>query len=105
MRARPIPYLKTVFVCTHTRDDGRVSCADPGRSGLEVCAALKDEAAKSGLKGRVRVVRSGCLGLCEHGPNAFVYPEGEWLSGLSASDAPEIVKKLHDGPAGPNERA
>lgn len=96
MPSKPIPYRKTVFVCTHAREDGRVSCADPGRGGLEVCAALKDETKKAGLKGRVRVVRSGCLGLCEHGPNAFVYPEGEWLSGLSAADAFDIVKRLGD---------
>lgn len=94
MKDKPIPFLKTVFVCTHTRGDGRVACGNPGRGGLELCAALKDGVKKAGLKGKVRVASSGCLDLCEQGPNAFVYPSGEWLSGIDAADAPEILKKL-----------
>ena len=35
MDKKPIPYEKTVFVCTHARADGRVSCGNPGRGGVE----------------------------------------------------------------------
>jgi (2Fe-2S) ferredoxin len=92
----PVPYRKTLFVCVHARADGRVSCAAPGRGGAELAAALKDEVKKAGLKGQVRVVKSGCLDLCEKGPNAFLYPEGEWLSGLSPADAPGLLRRLAD---------
>lgn len=94
MEKKKVPYAKTLFVCTHVREGGRVACANPGRGGLEVCAALKEEVKKAGLKGKVRVARSGCLDLCEQGPNAFLYPSGEWFSGLTPEDAQEIVKKL-----------
>jgi (2Fe-2S) ferredoxin len=94
MEKRAVPFAKTVFVCTHARAEGRVACGNPGRGGVELCDALKAEVKKAGLKGKVRVARSGCLDLCEQGPNAFVYPGGEWLSGLKPEDAPELLKKL-----------
>ncbi len=94
MDKKHIPYRKTVFVCVNTRADGRLACGNPGRGGLELCAALQQEVKAKGLKGKVRVVRSGCLDLCAQGPNAFIYPGDKWLSGATAADAPEILEKL-----------
>lgn len=94
MNEKKVPFQKTIFVCTHSRADGRVSCGNPGRGGVELCEALKTAAKAAGLKGKVRVARSGCLDLCEQGPNAFIYPGDRWLSGASAADAPDILKKL-----------
>lgn len=94
MDKKPVPYRKTVFVCTNVRTDGRVACANPGRGGAEICESLKNAVKKLGLKGKVRVARSGCLDLCEKGPNLFVYPDGDWCSGVSEHDVPEIIKKL-----------
>ncbi len=94
MDKKIVPYKKTVFVCTNVRADGRVACGNPGRGGLELCAALKDAVKDKGLKGKIRVARAGCLDLCAQGPNAFLYPDGEWLSGVTAADVPEILKKL-----------
>jgi len=94
MKKAPVPYRKTVFVCTNVRADGRVACGNPGRGGVELCAALKEGAKRLGLKGKVRVARTGCLDLCEQGPNVFLYPDGEWLSGLAPADAESILKGL-----------
>lgn len=94
MEKKSVPYARTLFVCTHAREGGRVACANPGRGGVELCEALKDGVKKAGLKGRVRVARSGCLDLCEQGPNVFLYPSGEWFSGLKPEDAPTLVAKL-----------
>ena len=94
MNKKPVPFKKTVFVCTNIREDGRVACGNPGRGGLELCEALKKGAKERGLKGKVRVARSGCLDLCEQGPNVFLYPAGEWLSGLMPADANAILDKL-----------
>lgn len=96
MKERPVPYKRTLFVCTNARTgpDARVSCAGAGRCGLELLETLKEEVKKAGLKGKVRVARSGCLDLCEQGPNAFLYPTGEWFSGLRPEDAQDIVKRL-----------
>jgi predicted metal-binding protein len=73
MESEKIPYRTLIFVCTNARGDGkRVSCADPGRDGALIRDRLKDEAAKRGLKGVVRVSATGCLDVCEKGPNVMV---------------------------------
>ncbi|MBI3297368.1 MAG: (2Fe-2S) ferredoxin domain-containing protein [Elusimicrobia bacterium] len=95
MENQPVPFRKTLFVCTNSREGGeRPSCAGGGRGGLELLESLKALVKARGLKGKVRVARSGCLDLCEKGPNAFLYPGGEWLCGLKASDAEAIVERL-----------
>lgn len=93
-----MPFKRTLFVCTNSREGGdRPSCAGGGREGLKVLEAAKEQVKARGLKGKVRVARSGCLDLCEQGPNAFLYPEGTWYNGLSAADAPRLVDRLGEG--------
>jgi (2Fe-2S) ferredoxin len=92
MQARPVPYRKVLFVCVNERPDGRVACANPGRGGDRVLSALKEAAKALGLKGRVRVARSGCLDLCAQGPNVFVWPDGLWLRAVAEPDVPAIVR-------------
>ena len=96
MEKRPVPYRKTVFVCTNVRTDGRVACANPGRGGDVVCKLLKEEVKKAGLKNHIRVARSGCLDICSRGPNLFIYPDGECYSGVQESDAPELLRKIQE---------
>ena len=81
-----------IFVCTNTSHDGdRPVCAE-GRSE-EVLKALKEEVKKRGLKGRVRALKSGCMDLCEKGPNVMVFPEGVLHSGVKPEDAPALIEK------------
>lgn len=94
MDKKNVPFERTAFVCTNVRSDGRKACANPGAGGEKICEALKAAVKAAGLKGKVRVARSGCLDLCEKGPNVFLYPGGEWFSGVSQADVPEILKKL-----------
>ncbi len=94
MNKETIPYPKTVFVCVNTRSDGRTACANPGRGGDEICKTLKEAVKDAGLKGKIRVASSGCLGLCEKGPNLFLYPDGKWYSGVHLSDVSEIFKEV-----------
>jgi (2Fe-2S) ferredoxin len=96
VQQKPIPYRKTVFVCANVRE-GKIACANPGRGGDEICRALKDAVKEAGLAGSVRVVRSGCLGLCAHGPNVLILPEGEWLAGARPEDVPAILEKVRAG--------
>jgi NADP-reducing hydrogenase subunit HndC len=96
MKKAPSPYRKTVLVCTNVHEDGRTSCGDPARGGGAICETLKASAKKAGLKGKVRIVRCGCLGLCEQGPNAMVQPDNELLSDLKLADVDEILKSLTD---------
>lgn len=97
MEKKPVPFQKTVFVCVNQREGGRVACGNPGRGGLELCESLKHAVKELGLKKSVRVARSGCLDLCEMGPNCFIYPDGDWYSGVTAQDVPAILEKLSGG--------
>ena len=96
MKNESVPFKKTVFVCVNAREGGRVACGNAGRGGLELCEALKLGVKRLGLKGKVRVARTGCLDLCEQGPNVFLYPDGRWLSELKPGDADGILKTLAD---------
>jgi (2Fe-2S) ferredoxin len=75
-----------VFVCT----SGEYCPLRDGAS-IEIHKAFKEQVAKAGLKGKVRVNNSGCLDQCGHGPNVVIYPENVWYSHLTPEDVPVIV--------------
>ena len=83
------PYRCHLFICANDRQGARKSCADGGSVKLK--DYLKDQVAKRGLRPRVRVSHSGCMGLCEKGPNVMLYPQGLWFSGVSEADADHIL--------------
>ena len=86
------PYDCHIFVCTNDRGGQRRSCADG--DNVAVRAALKDEVAKRGWKGKVRVSQCGCLGVCESGPNVMIYPQGMWFSSVGADDTERITAEV-----------
>ena len=58
-------------------------------------AAIFDEFEKQlkekGLDQEVKVVKTGCFGLCAVGPVIIVYPEGAFYSHVKVEDVTEIV--------------
>jgi (2Fe-2S) ferredoxin len=63
-----------------------------GYSGSEeVVEELRKVCKERNLKGKVRVVRSGCLDLCAFGPNMMIWPEGLWYMKVTKTDVPQIV--------------
>ncbi|WP_074351753.1 NADH-quinone oxidoreductase subunit NuoF [Proteiniborus sp. DW1] len=46
-----------------------------------------------GLDNEIKVVRTGCFGLCEAGPIVIVYPEGAFYSHIKIEDVDEIVEE------------
>jgi (2Fe-2S) ferredoxin/predicted O-methyltransferase YrrM len=84
------PFRFHVFVCDQQKPEGVPCCA--ARGSGQVLEALRREVAARGLEGEVQVTACGSLGLCEHGPNLVVYPEGIWYSGVTAADVPEMVR-------------
>jgi len=58
---------------------------------LDVCEALEDEISSAGLSERVRVVRSGCHGLCSGAVAIVIDPAGIFYQGVVPEDASEIV--------------
>jgi (2Fe-2S) ferredoxin len=63
------------------------------RGSKDVRKALKNELRERGMLGDVRIDTVDCLGLCKHGPNAVVYPDGTWYLGLRDEDVPEVVER------------
>lgn len=70
-----------LFVCTYGPE-----CPHDGPA-VDICLELKRKVKEAGLKDRVRINKSGCLGQCGHGPMMAVYPEGVWYSHLDPDDA------------------
>ncbi len=84
------PFRLHVFVCDQRKPDGVPCCS--ARGAAEVIDTLRREVHARGLDGEVQVTVCGSLGLCEHGPNMVVYPEGTWYSGVRPDDVAEIVE-------------
>lgn len=88
-----------IFVCTNVRIGGEASCANEERAencGLKLLERLKEEVKARGLKGKIRVARSGCMDLCGKGPNLMVFDEkGNYTlySQVSACDLHTLIEK------------
>jgi (2Fe-2S) ferredoxin len=86
------PYVAHVFVCTNDRRGERKSCAD-NNSPLTK-SKLKDIVNAKGLKGKVRISTSGCMGLCAKGSNVMIYPQKVWFSEVLPDDVEKIVSAI-----------
>ena len=91
MEAKRSPYLKHIYVCTHEREAGKSCCAR--RDGEKILEKLKGYVQEHGLKGRVRVNRSGCMDLCEQGANVMVAPDHRWYSGVTVQSADQVIEE------------
>lgn len=81
-----------LFICTNQKD-GVECCAQKGAASLH--AAVKEVCSnRPEWKGRVRINRAGCLGHCEKGIAAVLYPEGKWFHGLTEKDAARLVEAV-----------
>ena len=78
-------YRSHVLVC------GGTGCTSSGSE--QICEVLEREIAKQGLAEEVKVVKTGCFGLCALGPIMIVYPEGSFYSMVKPEDIPEIVSE------------
>ncbi len=84
------PFRFHVFLCDQQKPEG-VPCCSARNSG-KVLDALRHEVHARGLDDEVQITTCGSLGLCEHGPNLVVYPEGIWYSGVQPEDVGELVE-------------
>ena len=81
------------------RDSNRLAVAACVSTGCEalgvqkVLEAFNEEIKKQGLKGKVDIKETGCLGFCEKGPRIVIYPEEIYYFQVKAKDVPEIVEK------------
>ena len=85
-------YKCHVFVCVNNRTDERKACAHNKSS--EIRQKLKIESRKRWPKETVRVSQSGCLGVCEQGPNVMIYPQNKWFTKVSIADVDQILNEI-----------
>ncbi len=78
-------YRAHVLVC------GGTGCHSSG-SG-ELLKRFEEKLKEHGLEKEVKMVRTGCFGLCEAGPVVIVYPEGTFYSRVKVDDVDEIVSE------------
>ena len=54
-------------------------------------SALNEKLAEAGLADQVKVVKTGCFGLCQKGPIVAVYPDRIYYTHVKPEDAERIV--------------
>lgn len=57
----------------------------------KIAAAFENEILATGLEKEVKVIRTGCFGLCALGPIVVIYPEGSFYSMVKEENVKEIV--------------
>ena len=79
------------LVRSHVLICGGTGCTSSGSHKLmeHFEKALKDK----GLEEEVKVIRTGCFGLCEMGPVVVVYPEGAFYARVKDENVEEIVSE------------
>ena len=78
-------YRAHVLVCCGT---GCTSSQSP-----RIIENMEKELAAHGLASEVKVVKTGCIGLCAEGPIMVIYPEGVMYYRVSPDDVAEIVSE------------
>ena len=79
------------MIRTHVLICGGTGCTSS--NSLKIQEAMNTELAARGLENEVKVVLTGCFGLCALGPVMIVYPEGTFYSCVKPEDVPEIVEE------------
>jgi (2Fe-2S) ferredoxin len=83
-------YEKHIFVCINRRNNSR-SCAGNGSDQMQEHAKKRSRQMDLANLDKIRINKSGCLGRCEHGPVAVVYPDGVWYAYRTREDLEEII--------------
>lgn len=78
-------YQRTLLFCAGT------GCVSSGCG--EVRDALVKELDNAGLSSSVKLILTGCIGICEVGPRMTVLPDGIFYCKLKPEDMKKIVKK------------
>ena len=80
-------YDKHIFICTNDRGENstKQSCGS-----LDIRKEFVSLINASGLKGKVRANKSGCLDLCEQGPAIVIYPQGYWYMNVEKRNIEKI---------------
>ncbi len=78
-------YRAHILVC------GGTGCTSSG--SVKIQDEFEKQLKEKGLENEVKVVQTGCFGLCALGPIIIVYPEGAFYSMVQVEDVKEIVEE------------
>ncbi|MBQ1840541.1 MAG: (2Fe-2S) ferredoxin domain-containing protein, partial [Atopobiaceae bacterium] len=70
---------------------GGTGCTSSGSQQIQ--DKFEAEIEKNDLEDEIKLVRTGCFGLCELGPVVIVYPDGTFYSRVAVDDVEEIVSE------------
>ena len=78
-------YRAHVLIC------GGTGCTSSGSQ--ELISLFEQQLKDKGLDKEIKVVRTGCFGLCAAGPVVIVYPDGTFYSRVKPENVEEIVEE------------
>ncbi len=79
------------MIRTHVLICGGTGCTSSGSKNIQ--KAFAENIEKAGLQDEVKIVQTGCFGLCSLGPVVIIHPEGTFYSRVTVDDVPEIVNE------------
>ncbi len=79
------------MIRAHVLCCGGTGCTSSGSQKIQDSFVAEIE--KQGLAEEIKVVKTGCFGLCALGPVVIVYPDGTFYSRVEEADVAEIVSE------------
>ncbi len=79
------------MIRAHVLICGGTGCTSSGSKKIQ--EAFEQNIAAAGLSEEVKLVQTGCFGLCALGPVVIVYPDGTFYSRVTTDDVKEIVEE------------
>ena len=79
------------MIRAHVLICGGTGCTSSGSGAL--IKAFESNISEFGLQDEIKVVQTGCFGLCALGPIVIVYPDGTFYSRVTTDDVKDIVSE------------
>ena len=79
------------LVRSHVLVCGGTGCTSSGSA--QIIDEFEQQLKNFNIDNEVKVVKTGCFGLCALGPIVIVYPEGSFYSMVQKEDVAEIVEQ------------
>ena len=79
------------MIRSHVLICGGTGCTSSGSKKIQ--DAFVENLTANGIAEEVKIVQTGCFGLCALGPVVIIYPEGTFYSKVTVEDVKEIVEE------------
>ena len=79
------------MIRSHVLICGGTGCTSSGSKKIQ--DAFIENLTANGIADEVKIVQTGCFGLCALGPVVIIYPEGTFYSKVTVEDVKEIVEE------------